>query len=232
MMDLYGVRKYRFSSLNGVLLFFFSFILYSCSIRGGALNINPITMQLLNDDMRKHVNGVFPYELRSKLQTLANEGFIGGVDPNNDNMRKHLMFVFYHSLDQRQCNMTLQNRLNFFQNDPNGRNLVWDFRLINIGAGARQRQVLEFRLKNIFGVNAPAGNRNRAIQGRAPRFTYTDLGVVVTEGLEVDHLLKENNIVIELPLTLHQQKTRFMDNLINPPDVRIIRDSAGYWRRR
>ncbi|CAH2559981.1 Prokaryotic membrane lipoprotein lipid attachment site profile-containing protein [Cardinium endosymbiont of Oedothorax gibbosus] len=233
MIKIYGNKKYAFISLTVLLLWFFSFSLQSCSSIGrNKSNITPITSQDLLGQAQQ-ANEPLIRELVDKIDLLEQSGFVGGVDPNHNDIRKHFMFVFHHSLTHRQNNIPLQNRLAFFQNPNNvdAQNLVWNCRQVNITNRRTgiQRQVLEFRLRNLlFSANAPAGNLHRAREGRAPDVLYNG----VLESVEIDHLLKNNDIVIELPQALHQQKTLLIDNLVNPPQEGVIRDARSHWTRR
>ncbi|UWW96953.1 MAG: hypothetical protein NMK33_00025 [Candidatus Cardinium sp.] len=78
MVKIYRNRVYSSISSIGSLLYLLGFFFQSCSIRGRELNINPIPIESLQNDLRFYVNGFFPRELRSKFTRLEGEGFVGG----------------------------------------------------------------------------------------------------------------------------------------------------------
>lgn len=240
MIKIYRNIRYSFIALTGLLLWFFSFSLQSCSIIANRSNIVPITRQDLLGHAVMQVGqagqgiGPLTYELDDKITELINEGFVEGQDPNNNDIRKHLMFVFHHSLNHKQSDMTLQQRLAFFEGNVNAQNLVWEFGIIDIihPRTRVQRRVLEFRLRSLFNeIEDPLSEENLELarNGNAPDYVNENLDL---DPVEVDHLLKYNDIVIELPQTLHRLKTRLIDNLINPPDGNIIRNASSHWKRR
>lgn len=192
MIKIYGNKRYAFISLTGLLLWFFSFSLQSCFIGERRLNINPITRKDLDEDMAKHVNGVFPKELKKKFIRLENEGFVGGVDPNNDDIRKHFMFIFCHSLNLKSpgalFNVVERDQfVNLFTQLPDAQNLVWNPVPVD-RYSAIPPYMVEFRLRNLFTANDPfmPANLGRKAAGHAPDFIYN--GIV--ERIDIDHLFK------------------------------------------
>lgn len=224
------------TSKSKIILLFISFLLKSCSsILSSRSNIIPITGEdLLGNGLLRRQRGMtlrdegqpLIEELRKKIRKLEEEGFIGGADPNNSDMKKHFMFIFSHWLGYKQSNKIWTQRIPTFQLNHNAGNLVWEPRLVYLGF----MPIVEFRLKSLFTNNDPYLNQNQFLkaQGNAPLFMYNGIQEIV----EIDHLFRDNRVTIELPESLHHEKTRIVDNLLSgtrtPPD----RDSHDYWIHR
>lgn len=178
-------------------------------------------------------------ELRSKIQRLARNGFIlQGNNLRNHSMREDLMFVFYHSLRFKRPGVPFFNQnerdrfVNLFIQNDGFRTLVWDVIRVDRPSSniPQRRYMVEFRLKDLFKNTHRSlqGNMARAQEGTAPDYLYND-GI---ETVDVDHLFRDNSITIELPRTLHQDKTLDIDNLMDRNEERVIRDAAGHWKKR
>lgn len=169
-------------------------------------------------------------ELRKKIRKLKEKNFIEGRDGrNNDNIRKHLMFVFYNWLLYRQSKITWDRRMSQFSQIMQTRSatgLLWTPVLVNRG----MKQVVHFKLNNLFTNSDPflQENLNARIRGRAPVLPYNNQ----VEQVHIDHLFRDDRVTIELPKSLHEEKTQVIDNLINISIQTPVRNSTEYWRNR
>ncbi|TSJ81164.1 MAG: hypothetical protein NMK33_01440 [Candidatus Cardinium sp.] len=123
IVNTYRGVWYSFSSLIGLLLWFFSFFLQSCSsISSGKLNVHLNRGDLLRENLLerrkrdiqegrpitvREENQPMLHEIRGKLGRLRNEGFLDHYNiPANptriDRMKKELMFVFCNWLRCKQ----------------------------------------------------------------------------------------------------------------------------------
>lgn len=235
-------------SLTGLLLWVFSFSLQSCSsILSRGSNIIPITGEdLLNNDLLIRQRGItlrdegqpLVEELRRKIRVLQRRLFLGGQDPNDDNIKKHFIFVFYHWLGYKQSGMVWNNRIPTFMQIGGANRLVWTPHLLPFDI---RRQKVEFRLNNLFTNRDPfrddmnignvrvMGNLTRKRLGNSPLIMYNGRQNIV----HIDHLFRDDSVTIELPEELHNEKTDFVDNLLNlsrrPPNRQPTRN---YWINR
>ncbi|WP_162789912.1 hypothetical protein [Cardinium endosymbiont of Sogatella furcifera] len=208
--------------------------LHSCSaIRAHRSNITPITRQdLLEQDLLVRGAGItvaqenrpLIEELRSKLGRLRNEGFVDGTDHNNTSMKKHFMFVFYHCLRCKQSRMSIPEKVTYFSGLNDTPNLVWD--LVHT-----REDTIEFRLKSLYDQGSDPNWRSNLAKSRRGTSPISDFGSGL-EKVDIDHLLRSDRVTIELPVSLHKEKTRFIDNLTNIPKRNVTRNSYDYWRSR
>lgn len=256
IVKTYRNKTHASISLIGLLSWFFSFSLQSCSIRGGELNINSIPIERLQRNLASYVNGCIPRETRAKFQRLQEEGFLGRTAPdfrdiqNNNDVRKHFMFLFYHCLNLKEPGVMFRTAnerdefVNNFRRIPGSAMLFWEPIRVDRNSNRRPYTV-EFRIKDLLinfrglrdlnesGNLDDSGNLNvfalANIQNRhAPEY----LGDIV----EIDHLFRDNSILAELPGYIHNQKTILIDNLMRVPRQEqvagLIRESGNYWVNR
>ena len=229
----------KLNPINKVVLLFSSFLLLflqACSYGANRSNITPIRVRDIESDR------LLNRELSRKITKLERLGFIEGNDRNHNNIRKQLMFVFYHAFQfKRIGNLTRDQKIRRFEALPEFRNLVWS---IYPNEQDENTNLIQFKLKDILTQKDlhRLSNEDKIEEGNAPSLQCnSDLCFVQrtdkrtawpAESIEIDHLLRDNDITIELPRTVHREKTKFLDGFLDAPNIQIRRNSFQYWKQR
>ncbi|MCT4697363.1 hypothetical protein [Candidatus Cardinium sp. TP] len=231
-------------------IFSFSLLLLSaCNSRigynlFGAINTDLKSMKKnISDYQTRYSNLVEPYwnDVISN-GFLTDDGNRNQYDLNqNNNMERGLGYIFFN---------TLRARLNRSVNHEDVR--LWNGKYTNFrcprpwkyradegrGFGYFSLDCVQMG-EYFYGIDqAPVRNFDRIYSGRAPymRVCYTDDNEERSRNfvLNIDHLLRDNSYLIELPKVLHDLKTRYLDPFITfrTETNRDIIPTSTYWRSR
>lgn len=250
MVKIYKNGAYASISLIGLLSWFLSCFLQSCSIRSRGLNadINTIPVELLQRNLASHVHGCIPRETRAKFQRLQDEGFLGRTSPDfrniqgNNDIRKHFMFLFYHCLNLKEPGVMFgtQNErdefVNRFRSIPGNSMLFWKPVRVD-RRNSRRPYTVEFRIRELLTDLGNLDVEDLNESGILDESDNLDIDALYAldnvqnrrapeylgDTVQIDHLFRDNSITVELPDYLHLQKTMLIDNIIRVPLQEQIR---------
>ena len=219
-------------------------IFQSCSAQTDRLNLRTVQ----KEDFKEYpmLGGAFHNETDREIDKLEREGFIGGPSDTDDiDIKKHLMFVLFHSLKFKRSSTSIQERIDFFNDeDEDGDAKGLMYRAVDVTEETEgeedERKKIAFELKHLFTEEDPSSKKNidKICRGIAPGVEVVNNFFLVKgdkvpgskdQKVHIDHLLKDNTNTVELPVNLHlREKTKYLDKIISAPEDFIQRDSKKY----